>query len=74
MTLRCIKCGVYENSSNFDRKSCRVHNNNHGTCTKCDEVGNCYHEWVYFFLFWRTIRLLKDLFQNNINNQEYVHL
>lgn len=61
--MRCVKCGVAQTRHNINRRSCRIHRkyDNRG-CWRCDEIGNCYHEWTYFYDFWHLIHLIKLYF------------
>jgi|TARA_B110000971_G_scaffold200070_1_gene217822 hypothetical protein len=72
--MKCLKCGVERDENNKNNPSCRIHTYNNGSCTRCLEIGNCYHEWVYFYSFWSlfdTIRkYIKKKFEINNNNHE----
>ena len=73
--MRCGKCGVTQTYKNFNNRSCRVHNVIHTELCNCGGGGNCYHEWAYFWLFWRMIRLCKNFIKKTferppINSEE----
>lgn len=80
--MRCVKCGVIQSTINIDRLSCRVHDDAWGGgCKRCRGIGNCHHEWVYFYNFWRAVRLFKSFFTKKdpfigtpYNDEEYVEL
>ena len=74
--MRCVKCGVPQINHNINSRSCRIHRvyDNRG-CSRCNEVGNCYHEWTYFYQFWNIIHLIKLYFYRKTHkishNDEY---
>ena len=78
--MKCVKCGVGQNKINIERASCRIHNiSTDGECDKCNGMGNCYHDWTYFYNFWYLVRLFKLFFyrhstQINRQGEEYVNL
>ena len=79
--MRCLECGVLQDYHNINRRSCRDQSNNNCSInSSCDNLANCYHEWVYFYSFWRIVRcvnsIIKNKFEKKIphNNDEYVIL